>query len=130
MENIFIKKYGNRRFYSSKEKSYVTLSEIKTWVQKGHHIQVADAETNKDITSEILTQILLEQGRASHFPAELLEQMIRMNEKALNNIWAPIIEQNLKMMAQMGEVALSGIRLFAKRPPLVGKNIKIKKKSS
>lgn len=115
MENIQIKKYGNRRFYSSKEKTYVTLTDIKKWVQKGYRIQVLDAETEKDITSEILTQILLEQGRASHFPVELLEQMIRVNEKTLKTIWTPVIEQNLKLMAQMGEVALSSLKLFTKK---------------
>lgn len=115
MENIYIKKYGNRRFYSSTEKTYITMAEIKSWVQKGHRVQVVDAETEKDITSEILTQILLDQGRASHFPVELLEQMIRMNEKTLKEIWTPVIEQNLKLMAQMGEMALSSFKLFTKK---------------
>lgn len=122
METISIKKYGNRRFYSSKEKTYITIAEIKTWVQKGHRIQVTDAETDLDITSEILTQILLEQGRASHFPVEILEQMIRMNEKTLTNIWAPLLEQNLKMMSQMGEVALSGFKMLAQALPTKSKD--------
>ncbi len=121
METISIKKYGNRRFYSSKEKTYVTIAEIKTWVQKGHRIQVTDADTELDITSEILTQILLEQGRASHLPVEILEQMIRMNEKTLTKIWAPLLEQNLRMMSQMGEVALSGFKMLAQALPTTTK---------
>ncbi len=121
VETISIKKYGNRRFYSSKEKTYVTIAEIKTWVQKGHRIQVTDANTEQDITSEILTQILLEQGRASHLPVEILEQMIRMNEKTLTKIWAPLLEQNLRMMSQMGEVALSGFKMLAQALPTTTK---------
>lgn len=117
METIFIKKYGNRRFYSSKDKAYITLADIKTSVEKGHRIQVSDAETNQDITSEILTQILLEQGRASHFPVEILEQMIRVNEKTLKGIWAPVVEQNIKLMAQMSEAALSGLKLWTQNLP-------------
>ena len=117
MEVVHIKKYGNRRFYSSLEKNYITLVEIKNLVQRGHRIQVVDAETENDITSEILTQILLEQGRASHFPVELLEQMIRVNEKTLKTLWAPVVEQNLKLMMQMGDVAFSSLKLLTNSLP-------------
>jgi len=130
VETIQIKKYGNRRFYSSKEKTYVTLSEIKSWVQKGHRIQVTDAENNADITSEILTQILLEQGRASHLPVEILEQMIRMNEKTLTQIWAPLFEQNLKVMSQMGEVAISGFKMLTQALPKAKASSKSKNKAN
>lgn len=109
-EIIKIKKYGNRRYYSSADKSYITLTEIEKWIQKGHKIQVTDAETAADITSEVLTQILLEQGRAQHFPVEMLETMIRMNEKTLNSFWTPLMEQNIKLMSQMGELALNNVK--------------------
>lgn len=109
-EIIKIKKYGNRRYYSSADKSYITLTEIEKWIQKGHKIQVTDAETDADITSEVLTQILLEQGRAQHFPVEMLETMIRMNEKTLNSFWTPLMEQNIKLMSQMGELALNNVK--------------------
>lgn len=109
-EVIKIKKYGNRRYYSSADKSYITLSEIEKWIQKGRKIQVTDADSETDITAEVLTQILLDQGRAQHFPIELLENMIRMNEKTLNNFWTPLMEQNIKLMSQMGEFALNNIK--------------------
>lgn len=109
-EIIKIKKYGNRRYYSSADKSYITLSEIEKWIQKGCKIQVTDADSEADITAEVLTQILLDQGRAQHFPVELLENMIRMNEKTLNNFWTPLMEQNIKLMSQMGEFALNNIK--------------------
>lgn len=109
-EIIKIKKYGNRRYYSSADKSYITLAEIEKWIQKDHKIQVTDAETDADITSEVLTQILLEQGRAQHFPVEMLETMIRMNEKTLNSFWTPLMEQNIKLMSQMGELALNNVK--------------------
>jgi len=111
MEDVIkIKKYGNRRFYSSEDKSYITLTEIEAWIQKGRKIQVTDAQSGGDITAEVLTQILLEQGRAQHFPVELLETMIRMNEKSLSSFWTPLLEQNLKFMSQMGELTLSNMK--------------------
>lgn len=107
---VKIKKYGNRRYYSSDEKKYVTIMDIQKLILKGIKVQITDAETEKEITSEILTQILLEQGRAAYFPVELLEQMIRTSEKSLNAIWAPMMAQQFKMMAQMGEVAIQSIK--------------------
>lgn len=107
---VKIKKYGNRRFYSSDEKKYITIVDIQRLILKGSKVQIVDAETDKDITSDILTQILLEQGRATHFPVELLEQLIRTSEKSLNTVWAPVMSQQFKMMTQMGEMALQGIK--------------------
>lgn len=107
---VKIKKYGNRRFYSSAEKKYITMVDIQKLILKGSKMQILDAKTDKDITSDILTQILLEQGRATHFPVELLEQLIRTSEKSLNTIWAPVMAQQFKMMTQMGEMALQGIK--------------------
>ena len=107
---VKIKKYGNRRFYSSDEKKYITIVDIQRLILKGTKVQIVDAETDKDITSDILTQILLEQGRATHFPVELLEQLIRTSEKSLNTVWAPVMSQQFKMMTQMGEMALQGIK--------------------
>ncbi len=107
---VKIKKYGNRRFYSSDEKKYITIVDIQRLILKGVKVHIVDAESDKDITSDILTQILLEQGRATHFPVELLEQLIRTSEKSLNTVWAPVMSQQFKMMTQMGEMALQGIK--------------------
>jgi len=107
---VKIKKYGNRRFYSSDEKKYITIVDIQKLILKGTKVQITDAENDNDITSDILTQILLEQGRATHFPVELLEQLIRTSEKSLNTIWAPVMSQQFKMMTQMGEMALQGFK--------------------
>lgn len=133
MENVIkIKKYGNRRYYSSADRSYITLAEIETWIQKGRKIQVTDAQTQSDITAEVLTQILLEQGRAHHFPLELLEGMIRMNEKSLHSFWTPLMEHNLKFISQMGELTLSNMKAiispFTKKSNPGSTKTKIQKK--
>ena len=94
---IHIKKYGNRRLYSSYDTRFVTLEEIAEMVRVGHRVQVLDASTEEDITSEILTQILLEIRRAQHFPVELLEQMIRQNEETLKNFWENYLNQSFQM---------------------------------
>ena len=42
---IKIKKYGNRRFYSSADKSYITILDIEAWIKKGHKIQIQISST-------------------------------------------------------------------------------------
>lgn len=100
MDTIQIKKYENRRLYSSSEKRYVTLTEISQWIIEGRHVQAIDVTNDKDITSEILTQILLEQGRAKHLPADLLVAMIRLNEGAMKSFWNPMLEQSVELMTK------------------------------
>lgn len=93
---IHIKKYGNRRLYSSSETRFVTIDELAKSVKDGHKVKVTDSDTDEDITSEILTQILLENGRAQHFPVEVLEQMIRVNEQVLRGFWSNYLDQSFK----------------------------------
>lgn len=76
-DRILIKKYGNRRLYSTASSSYITLVELEELVRNGESIQVVDASTKEDITSQILTQILVESGKAKSIPVNFLERMIR-----------------------------------------------------
>ena len=94
---IRIRKYPNRRLYSTADKRFVTLNEIAEWVRQGKRVAVTDSESQTDITSEILTQILLEGGRASHFPVQVLEQMIRLNESTLRGFWDMYLNQSMQM---------------------------------
>lgn len=98
-----IKKYGNRRFYLSSESRFITITDLARYVRSGTQVQVTDSDTEEDITSAILTQILLEEGRAQHFPAEMLEKMIRVNENALKNFWGSYLEQSAKVFENIQE---------------------------
>ncbi len=84
---IRIKKYGNRRLYSMKESRYITLSEVENLVKDGQPVKVIDASNDRDITSEILTQILLEGGKVKNFPAHILMEMVRMQDDALKTFY-------------------------------------------
>ncbi len=113
-ETVHVKKYGNRRFYSSSESRFMTIDELAQSVRRGAKVRVTDADSGADITSEILTQILLEGGRAQHFPVELLEQMIRLNEHALKSFWGGYFEQSRKVFENLQEnwQSLSQTNLF------------------
>jgi polyhydroxyalkanoate synthesis regulator protein len=61
--------------------------ESSTLIIEGYNIHVLDAKTNEDITSKVLTQILLEYGpvRLDLFSNELLTRAIRVNDRLLKD---------------------------------------------
>jgi polyhydroxyalkanoate synthesis repressor PhaR len=74
---IHYKKYSNRRLYDTQTKRYVTLQDISTTIKEGNTVVVTDKENNKDITSQVLTQIVLQQYQHL-FSSELLHQLIKL----------------------------------------------------
>ncbi len=99
--NILIRKYENRRLYCVNTRKYVTLDEIKKWVQNGKTVRVTDVVTDDDITSEIFVQILLQEGKVNLIPIPTLELMIRMNNVWLKKFWNPFFEKSIKLGFEM-----------------------------
>jgi polyhydroxyalkanoate synthesis repressor PhaR len=56
-----IKKYANRRLYDTHESSYITLEELKKLIVAGHAVQIVDAKSKRDISREVLLQLVAEQ---------------------------------------------------------------------
>src|SRR5690606_20563602 len=77
-EPIIIKKYANRRLYNTRSSSYITLDDLSRMTREGIDFQVVDAKTGADITHQILTQIIMEEGsrgeqrRPISFPRQLI----------------------------------------------------------
>jgi polyhydroxyalkanoate synthesis repressor PhaR len=76
-----IVRYPNRRFYDRSQGRYVTLQEIAAMVRGGKTVSVRDSKTSEDITSTVLTQIILEHHpeRMELLPVPVLHLMIRTN---------------------------------------------------
>ena len=81
-----IKRYESRKLYDTEESRYVSLDEIATWVRQGQEVRVVDNATNNDVTSQTLTQIILDEGRkgTSFIPSELLHDLVRFGERAVS----------------------------------------------
>ncbi|MBN2549976.1 MAG: polyhydroxyalkanoate synthesis regulator DNA-binding domain-containing protein [Anaerolineales bacterium] len=58
-----IKRYPNRKLYSTETKQYIKLEEIAALIRQGEEIQVTDHVSGADITALTLTQIILEQEK-------------------------------------------------------------------
>jgi len=81
-----IKRYESRKLYDTEESRYVSLEEIASWVRQGQEVKVVDNATGADVTSQTLTQIILDEGRrgTSFLPSDLLHDLVRVGEKAMH----------------------------------------------
>ena len=79
---IEIKKYSNRRLYNTETSSYITQEDIVSLIKQGKLFKIRDVETKKDITSSILTQIVLDRETTGTnlIPEEFLKQIILFYE--------------------------------------------------
>jgi polyhydroxyalkanoate synthesis repressor PhaR len=82
-----IKRYESRKLYDTEESRYVSLDEIAGWIRQGQEVRVVDNATGAEVTSQTLTQIILDEGRrgTSFLPSELLHDLVRMGERAMSN---------------------------------------------
>jgi polyhydroxyalkanoate synthesis repressor PhaR len=60
---LIIKRYPNRKFYDTEDKRYITLDDIGERIRAGREVQVIDQGSGEEITSVVLTQIILEQEK-------------------------------------------------------------------
>ncbi|MDI6743080.1 MAG: polyhydroxyalkanoate synthesis regulator DNA-binding domain-containing protein [Smithella sp.] len=98
-ENVLLlKKYNNRRLYDTEKSIYVTLDYVTDVVKKGRKIKVTDAKTGEDVTSAILTQIVLEEARKKKYllPPPLLYLIIQYGENVLPDFFEKYLEQTIK----------------------------------
>jgi polyhydroxyalkanoate synthesis repressor PhaR len=79
-----IKRYESRKLYDTEESRYASLEEIAGWVREGRQVRVVDNASGEDVTTQTLTQIILEEGRSgsSPLPSELLHELIRFGHRA------------------------------------------------
>lgn len=82
-----IKRYESRKLYDTEESRYVSLEDISAWIREGQDVRVVDNATSADVTSQTLTQIIVEEGRkgAAPLPSELLHELVRLGERTVSN---------------------------------------------
>ncbi len=81
-----IKRYENRKLYDTEYSRYVSLEQIATIIKSGENVQIVDKDGN-DLTNQMLTQIILEQGKKGNaaLPDELLHELIRWGSKMVDD---------------------------------------------
>ncbi|NJL28510.1 MAG: hypothetical protein HC897_11785 [Thermoanaerobaculia bacterium] len=82
-----IKRYESRKLYDTEESRYVSLEDVARWVRDGQEVKVIDNATADDVTHQVLTQIILDEGKrgVAFLPKELLHELVRAGEKAVSS---------------------------------------------
>jgi len=79
-----IKRYGSRKLYDTGASRYVSMQAVAEMIRSGQEVEIVDNESGEDVTVQVLTQVISEQGRrGSSFPSGLLHDLIRAGEEAL-----------------------------------------------
>ena len=96
-EPIVIKKYANRRLYNTQSSSYITLEDLSRMTREGVDFQVLDAKTGKDITHQILTQIIMEEESHGEqmLPISFLRQLISMYGNSMQALMPHYLEATM-----------------------------------
>lgn len=95
---VTIKKYSNRRLYDTSESSYITLEELAQKIRRGTDVRVIDAKTERDLTQQVLAQIILEsRGAAKLLPVPLLMRLIRMGDDNLAEFFGQYMSWALEL---------------------------------
>ena len=94
-----IKKYPNRRLYDTEISSYITLEEVKALVLKHVNFCVIDSKTAKDMTNNILLQIISEQENNGSpiFTKEILQNIIRFYGDDLQATVSQYLERGINI---------------------------------
>lgn len=81
-----ITRYENRKLYDTTGKTYVSLTDIAALVRAGETVEIIDRRSGKDLTAQILTQVILEEGKrgTALIPSDLLHTLLRRGERALD----------------------------------------------
>ncbi|MFZ5480039.1 MAG: polyhydroxyalkanoate synthesis regulator DNA-binding domain-containing protein [Myxococcota bacterium] len=73
-----IRKYENRRLYDTGASRYVNLADVAAMVREGEDVRVVDAKTERDLTRDVLLQVILDApGGADLLPVGMLRRIIR-----------------------------------------------------
>ena len=102
MEPRLSKKYKNRRLYDTTISSYVTLEDLKVYVNQGIQFKILDAATAKDMTTQNLLQLLieLEEEKLGFLSPEILRQLILWSQDPMSQQYKEFIEQALLPLQQ------------------------------
>jgi polyhydroxyalkanoate synthesis repressor PhaR len=116
---LTIKRYPNRKFYDTEEKRYITLEDISERIRGGREIQVIDQRSGEEITSVVLSQIILEQEkkRSGFVPRSVLTGLVQAGGFTMGRMRRALANP-LDVLKQIDEEIAQRIDLLIKRGEL------------
>lgn len=120
---VIIKKYANRRLYNTETSMYVTLEDLSRMVKENREFEVVDAKTGRDITHQVLTQIIFDEetkGMAL-LPIRFLRQIIRFYDDSLQSVLPHYLEMTMDVFTKNQErVRENAAQMFGPFNPFAG----------
>lgn len=97
-----IKKYANRRLYDSQISQYITLDDLKKLIVSGIAVQIVDANSKKDISREVLLQLVSEQESLGQpiLNEAILTALIRFYDHPMQKLASRYLEMALNLLHQ------------------------------
>ena len=129
---ITIKKYANRRLYNTETSSYVTLDTLAQMVKDAKEFCVYDAKTGEDITSQVLTHIIVEEESKGQnlLPISFLRHLISFYGDSLQAVVPNYLDHSMSSFARNQEQmrsyldeAFGGLTPFVKMEEISKKNM-------
>ncbi len=107
---VLIRRYNDRRLYNTRSSGYVKLEDIARMVREGTDVKVVDARSGRDITSVVLTQIIVDDARDrdSALPLQLLRTLIRASDKATHDFVSWYLNNTFELYQKAQETLRSG----------------------
>ena len=99
---LIIKKYANRRLYDTGSSCYITLDDLKKKIVQGISVKVQEAKTGKDISREVLLQLVAEQETLGQpiLNETILTALIRFYDHPMQKLASSYLEVALGQLKQ------------------------------
>ncbi len=102
MDPRVIKKYPNRRLYDTEQSRYITIDDVRDLVLEGVDLKIIDAQTEEDITRNILIQVItdLESGKKATFTTDMLTRFIRISHDTAQEVFSSYFDQSMRLFLE------------------------------
>ena len=130
---ITIKKYPNRSLYDTSRSKYISMSDLRQYVLDDISFEVRDAKSKKDITRQVLLQIITEAENEGTpmFSTDVLTRFIKMYGDSMTGTLNGFIDQMSSIIDQQTKQFIEQITESRKYNPvdawsdIVNRNLKI-----
>ena len=127
-----IKRYQNRKLYDTDKSCYVTLDDLAEMIRKGEDIVVIDNRTEKDITSNTLTQLIFETEKKSKslLPIHILRDIIKGSEGSISSFFQKTVKTGAREFVHMKDQIQKGLEVVTNTANLHKEIHQLRKKIS
>jgi polyhydroxyalkanoate synthesis repressor PhaR len=134
-----IKRYPNRKLYDTAAKQYVSLDGVAEMIRRGEPVQVLDHTSGEDLTTLVLTQIIVEQEKrgTGFLPLDVLTGLVEAGGNTLAalrqrltaplDLWRQVdeeIQARVEKLVSLGELAEDEGRRLAQRLLALGATVR------